>query len=161
MTKITFTLAAACVTLLAGCANYQSVTPGMSVTEAVQKLGKPSTTCKQNDGTERLVWTTQPNGQFSWGTNTTPQGKVVGMQQMLTDTHFQALASGRWDAQRLVCEFGEPANKNGVSKGNEIVWSYRYQQQGVWPMIMYVFMGSQDKEVNRFHPGPDPESIGH
>ena len=152
--------ALACVTLVAGCANYQSVTPGMSVTEAVQKLGKPSTLCKRDDGTERLIWTLQPYGQFAWGTNTTPQGTVVGMQQLLTDAHFQVLASGSWDAQQVTCEFGEPSNKYGVAKGNEIVWAYRYRQESVWPAMMYVYMGPQGNLVNRFHPAPDPDTLG-
>ena len=55
-----FALAAASVAVLAGCANYQSVKPGMSVAEAVQKLGKPTTTCTRDDGTQRLIWTMQP-----------------------------------------------------------------------------------------------------
>ena len=154
-------MALASAALLSGCINFQSVTPGMTVAEAVQKIGKPSTTCKRDDGTERLVWTTQPDGQFAWGTNTTPQGTVVGMQQLLTDKHFQVLANGRWDAQQVLCEFGEPDNKYSIAKGNEIVWSYRYLQNSVWPSIMYVFMGSQGKLVSHFHPAPDPAAIGH
>ena len=67
-------LAVASIALVAGCANYQSVKPGMSVSEAIQKLGKPSTTCTREDGTQRLIWTMQPYGQYAWGTNTTKDG---------------------------------------------------------------------------------------
>ena len=155
-----FALAAASVAVLAGCANYQSVKPGMSVAEAIQKLGKPSTTCTREDGTQRLIWTLQPYGQFAWGTNPTKQGDVVEMQQLLTDAHFQVLAEGKWTDQRLLCEFGEPANKYGVAKGDEIVWAYRYKQEGVWPAMMYVYMGPQGNLVNRFHPAPDPATLG-
>lgn len=154
------TAALACVTLLAGCVNFSSVTPGMPVAEALQKLGKPSTTCKRDDGTERLIWTMQPYGQFAWGTNTTPQGTVVGLQQLLTDAHFQVLATGSWNAQQVTCEFGEPANKYGVAKDNQIVWGYRYKQESVWPAMMYVYMGSDGNLVNRFHPAPDPDTLG-
>lgn len=153
-------LAFASIAVLAGCANYQSVTPGMTVTEAIQKLGKPSTTCKQANGTERLIWTMQPYGQYSWGTNTTPQGTVTGVQQLLTDANFQKLATGRWTDQQVLCEFGEPANKYGIAKGNEIVWAYRYKQDDVWASMMYVYMGPQGNLVNRFHPAPDPATLG-
>jgi hypothetical protein len=153
------TLALASVAILAGCANYQSVKPGMSVGEAIQKLGKPSTTCKREDGTERLIWTMQPYGQYSWGTNTTPQGTVVGLQQLLTDANFEKLANGRWTDQQLLCEFGEPANKYGIAKGHEIVWAYRYKQDNVWASMMYVYMGPQGNLVNRFHPAPDPATL--
>jgi hypothetical protein len=152
-------LAIASVAILAGCANYQSVTPGMTVAEAIQKLGKPSTTCKQANGTERLIWTMQPYGQYSWGTNTTTQGTVTGVQQLLTDANFQKLATGRWTDQQVLCEFGEPANKYGVAKGHEIVWAYRYKQDSVWDSMMYVYMGPQGNLVNRFHPAPDPATL--
>lgn len=150
----------AAVALLAGCANYSSVKPGMPVSEAVQKLGKPTTTCSREDGTQRLIWTMQPYGQYAWGTNTTPQGTVVGLQQLLTDAHFQVLATGKWTDQQVLCEFGEPANKYGIAKGNEIVWAYRYKQESVWNSMMYVYMGPQGNLVNRFHPAPDPDTLG-
>jgi hypothetical protein len=156
--RLAFTVAS--VAILAGCANYQSVKPGMSVAEAIQKLGKPSTTCKREDGTERLIWTMQPYGQYSWGTNTTPQGTVTGVQQLLTDANFQKLATGRWTDKQVLCEFGEPANTYGIAKGNEIVWAYRYKQDSVWASMMYVYMGPQGNLVNRFHPAPDPATLG-
>lgn len=153
-------LALTSIVVMTGCANYQSVKPGMSVAQAVQKLGKPSTTCTRDDGTQRLIWTMQPYGQYAWGTNTTKDGKVIELQQLLTDAHFQVLATGRWTDKQLACEFGEPANKYGISKGNEIVWAYRYKQEDVWASMMYVYMGSQGNLVNRFHPAPDPDALG-
>jgi len=155
---VTFALVS--VALLAGCVNYQSVKPGMTIAEAVQKLGKPSTTCTREDGTQRLIWTMQPYGQYAWGTNTTPQGTVVGVQQLLTDANFQKLATGRWTDKQVLCEFGEPANTYGIAKGNEIVWAYRYKQDDVWASMMYVYMGSQGNLANRFHPAPDPATLG-
>lgn len=154
-----FTLACVSIAVLAGCVNYSSVKPGMSIAEAVQKLGKPSTTCTREDGTQRLIWTMQPYGQYAWGTNTTPQGTVIGLEQLLTDAHFQKLATGRWTDQQVLCEFGQPANTYGISKGNEIVWAYRYKQDDVWASMMYVYMGPQGNLVNRFHPAPDPDTL--
>lgn len=146
--------------LLGGCANYNSTKPGMPVSEVLQKLGKPTTICRNDNGTERLIWSLQPFGQFAWGTDTTPQGTIVGMKQLLTDEHFAVLATGQWSDKRVLCEFGEPANKYGISKGHEIVWAYRYKESGVWPSMMYVYMGADGKQANRFHPGPDPDTLG-
>jgi len=148
------------VAALGGCVNYHSVKPGMTIAEAVQKLGKPSTTCTREDGTQRLIWTMQPYGQYAWGTNTTPQGTVVGVQQLLTDANFQKLATGKWTDKQVLCEFGEPANTYGIAKGREIVWAYRYKQEHVWDSMMYVYMGPQGNLVNRFHPAPDPATLG-
>lgn len=144
------------ITILSGCANYQAVKPGTSVAEVLQKFGKPSTECSKEDGTKRLIWTMQPYGQYAWGTNTTPQGTIVGFQQLLTDAHFEVLSTGRWTAKDVLCEFGEPANKDGIAKGREIVWAYRYKQDDVWNSLMYVYMGADGNLANRFHPGPDP-----
>ena len=151
--NINFVLSIAAITLLVGCVNYSSVKPGMTVTEAIQKLGKPSTTCKRNDGTERLIWTMQPYGQYAWGTNTSKQGTVVGLQQLLTDAHFQVLASGRWtDARSTHASLARTRQaKTVVARGNENVWAYRYKQSsGVWDSMMYVYMGP------RRQPGQPP-----
>lgn len=157
---ISFALTLTSIAILAGCVNYQSVKPGMSTAEAIQKLGKPSTTCTRDDGTQRLIWTMQPYGQYAWGTNTTKDGKVIELKQLLTDAHFKVLATGKWTDKQVACEFGEPANKYGIAKGNEIVWAYRYKEDDVWASMMYVYMGAQGNLVNRFHPGPDPDTLG-
>jgi hypothetical protein len=102
---VSLALALASITILAGCANYQSVKPGMSVSEAIQKLGKPSTSCVREDGTQRLIWTMQPYGQYAWGTNTTKDGKVVEMQQLLTDKHFEVGLSFSNIPERLIVPF--------------------------------------------------------
>lgn len=144
---------------LVGCASFQSIPPETPVATVLEKFGRPSTTCTRPDGTQRLIWTTQPFGQFAWGTNTTPQGNIVGFQQLLTDAHFQVLSTGKWTAKDVECEFGAPANKDGIAKGEEIVWGYRYKQYEVWPGMMYVYLGADGNLVNRYHTAPDPVTL--
>ena len=147
-----------CAALLSGCNTIGSVAPGTPVAEAIKAHGKPDSICKNADGTERLVWTGQPFGQFAWGTNTTKDGKIIKIEQILTDPQFEVLTLG-WTAQQVACQFGPPANMDGIAKGNEIVWAYRYKQYDVWPSMMYVYMGSKGDRVTRFHPGPDPMTL--
>ena len=146
---------------LGGCAQLQSVKPGTPVADVIKQFGQPNTVCRQEDGTERLVWTQQPMGHYAWGTDTTKDQKVIEIKQLLTDTHFEVLAQGTWSDKQVLCEFGPPANIEGVAKGNEKVWAYRYMQFSTWYSLMYVYMGADGKQANRFHPGPDPWRTGN
>ena len=149
----------ACAALVSGCATISSVAPNTPVAEVIKVHGKPDSACKNADGTERLIWTGQPYGQFAWGTNTTKDGKIGKIEQILTDKQFEALTIG-WTAEQLACQFGPPSNMYGIAKGHEIVWAYRYKQYDVWPAMMYVYMGPKGDRVTRFHPAPDPASLG-
>src|SRR5690606_31421879 len=100
----------------------------------------------------------QPFGQFAWGTNINPQGQIDGIRPLLTDQHFKVLDTGKWTPQQVTCEFGPPAEKSGVGLPSniQIVWSYRYLQDGVWNSLMHVYFGTTGEFVTRHHPGPDP-----
>ena len=141
---------------LAGCAQLQSVKPGTPVAEVIKQFGPPITVCRKDDGTERLIWTQQPLGHYAWGTDTNKDGTIIEIKQLLTDAHFEVLSTGKWSDEQVLCEFGPPANIEGIAKGNERVWGYRYIQFSVWYSLMYVYMGADGKQVNRHHPGPDP-----
>jgi hypothetical protein len=156
ITRLSFLVGAA---LLTGCANMNTVAPGTPLTEVIKKYGKPDTLCKKEDGTERLIWSGQPYGQFSWGGTITKDGKVIKIEQVLTDEQFEVLRVGKWSAKQVECQFGPPANTDGIGKGNEIVWAYRYKQYDIWPSMMYVYMGSDGQHVTRFHPAPDPLTL--
>jgi hypothetical protein len=156
---LSFSAAFFTLTVLGGCASFQATPPGTPVSVVLEKFGQATTRCARPDGTQRLIWTTQPFGQYAWGTDTTSQGTISGFQQLLTDAHFQVLATGKWTANDVLCEFGEPANKDGVAKGSEVVWGYRYKQYDVWPGMMYVYLGPDGNLVNRFHTAPDPATL--
>lgn len=146
--------------LLSGCANMNTVPAGTPLADVIKKYGKPDTICKNADGTERLIWSGQPYGQFSWGGTIAKDGKVIKIEQVLTDEQFEVLSVGKWSAKQVECQFGPPANTYGIAKGNEIVWAYRYKQYDVWPSLMYVYMGADGQHVTRFHPAPDPITLG-
>ena len=144
------------VLTLGGCAQLQSTKPGTPVADVIKQFGKPTTICRNPDGTGRLVWSLQPFGRYAWGTNTTADNTVGQITQVLTDAHFELLSTGVWSDERVRCEFGPPANIEGIAKGNEKVWAYRYYESSVWYSMMYVYMGPDGNLANRHHPGPDP-----
>lgn len=144
--------------IVSGCANLNQVPPGAPLAEVQAQFGAPNFSCDHADGTRRVIWTQQPMGQFAWGANVGADGRIDQVTPVLTDKSFQQLATGTWTAERVRCEFGPPANVSSVGLPNtrEVVWAYRYRQDGVWNSLMYVYMGRDGEYVTRFHPGPDP-----
>lgn len=152
------TAAAAMLGLLTACANMASIPPGTPVQQVQAQFGQPSYTCTNKDGGQRMIWSQQPYGQFAWGTNVDTAGRTEGVLPVLTDEHFQVLATGAWTPDQVRCEFGPPAEVGavGLPGSLQIVWSYRYRQDHVWNSLMYVYFGTDGLAVTRFHPGPDP-----
>jgi hypothetical protein len=143
---------------LTACVSIKTVTPGTPVTQVIQQFGQPTLTCPLGTGGQRLIWSQQPGGQEAWGTTTDAEGRVGPVTQLLTDAHFQVLKTGTWTPEQLLCEFGPPAEKTavGLPSSLQIVWSWRYMQDGVWYSLMHVYLGRDGEQVTRFHPGPDP-----
>ncbi|WP_459617448.1 hypothetical protein [Bordetella sp. 2513F-2] len=150
--------APALIALASGCTTMVQTPPGTPWTEVQAHWGAPNFTCQRPDGTRRLVWTQQPMGQYAWGTDVAPDGRIVRMEALLTDEHFRRLGAGTWTADQVRCEFGPPAriDEVGMPSVREVVWAYRYREAGAWNSLMYVYMGRDGRQVTRFHPGPDP-----
>jgi len=142
----------ACTTMV------QNLPPGTPLATAESQYGQPNFTCTRPDGTQRAIWSQQPMGQYAWGTDITPDGRIAQMEALLTDAHFKRLGDGEWSADRVRCEFGPPAriDQVGIPSVRQVVWAYRYRQEGVWNSLMYVYLGRNGERVTRFHPGPDP-----
>ena len=143
---------------LAGCANIDTVEPGTPLAQVQQRFGAPDHSCPLPDGGQRLVWSQQPYGQYAWGTNTTPDGRVGVIEPILTDAYFRRLDEGQWPAERVLCEFGRPAEVEqvGMPSVRQTVWAYRYRQDHVWNSLMHLYMGRDGKMLERRHAAPDP-----
>lgn len=143
---------------LAGCANMAQTPPNTPLSTIQAQFGAPNYECTNDQGLKRVIWTQQPFGQYAWGANITADGKAQAVEQVLDDAYFKRLAQGVWTPERVLCTFGPPAKKEtvGLPSVREVVWSYRYKEDKVWNSLMYVYFGSDGKQVTRFHPGPDP-----
>lgn len=142
--------------VLGACASPANIQPGESSSAVISRLGQPTLQRPLPGGGERLIWSGQPMGQFVWISDTDASGRVVSTFQALTSERFQMLDKGRWDKDRLLFEFGPPAEINRVGlKGEHIVWNYRFREDGVWNSLMYVYTDANGI-VTKHHPGPDP-----
>jgi hypothetical protein len=151
-------LAGLAVAGLTACANMTQVPPGTPLAEVQAQFGAPNFECPQAGGGRRVIWTQQPMGQYAWGANVGTDGRLDRVMPLLTDAHFKVLEAGDWGPDRVRCEFGPPAqiDQTGLGEKREVVWSYRYKENGVWNSLMYVYMSRDGSKVTHFHPGPDP-----
>jgi len=143
---------------LSGCANMTDVAVGTPLDQVVAQFGQPTVTCPADGGGQMLVWSTQPYGQYAWHTQTDAQGRVGPVRATFTDANFARLRVGVWTPQDVLCAFGPPAERVsvGLPSVRQIVWSYRYRQDGVWNSLMHVYFGRDGERVTNLHPGPDP-----
>lgn len=144
--------------LSVGCAQITNVPPGTPLITVEKEFGAPTTLCQTDAQTSRAVWSQQPMGEFAWATTIDKEGRIGEFEQVLTDRSFQRLGEGVWTPERVRCEFGPPESitKVGLPSNLKTVWSYRYRQYGVWYSLMFVFFGTDGKQVTQFFAGPDP-----
>lgn len=149
-------VASACLALLSACAGVASIPPGTSTEQLLQQRGRATLDYPRPEGGQRFIWSGQPMGQFTWITDTDAQGKVLQHIQALTSERFNLLDHGEWDSNRVMYEFGPPAEISRVGlRGEHIVWSYRFKENGVWNSLMHVHFNHQG-QLTKYYPGPDP-----
>jgi len=143
---------------LISCAPMTDIAAGTPLSQVVARFGEPTVTCPADGGGQTLVWSTQPYGQYAWHAQTDSQGRVGPVQATLTDANFERLRTGVWTPRDVLCAFGPPAERTrvGLPSVRQIVWSYRYRQNGVWNSLMHVYFGQDGEQVTNLHPGPDP-----
>ena len=158
MTSSKTLIAAALAMGAVGCTTLNDIKPGTPLAIVEQDFGRPNTVCDLPNNERRMVWSQQPMGHYAWATVVGADSQVGPMTQILTDNAFAKLGEGTWTPEQVTCEFGPPMeiDKVGLPGDLQVVWSYRYRQYGVWYSLMYVFFGTDGKQVTKFFAGPDP-----
>jgi hypothetical protein len=146
--------------LLCGCAQVSSVQPGTPVADVIRKFGRPVVTCAQPDGSRRMVWTQQPEGETAFALTVGPDKLVGTPEQVLDDKHFSILSNGQaWTAEKVRCQFGPPANitGSGLDHSRQVIWGYRYMKPGSDAAMMYIYMGIDGTMMTHYISLPDPD----
>src|SRR5690606_26285604 len=117
-------LAGVFLSLLAACAGPSSIQLGTPVQQVLTQQGQATLDYPRPGGGQRFIWSGQPMGQFTWITDTDAQGLVIDNFQALTSERFTQLDHGEWDSNRVMYEFGPPAEISRVGlRAEHIVWS--------------------------------------
>jgi hypothetical protein len=116
-------LAIAC--LGAGCAatGLQSLPAGSSTDEVLQRAGPP-TAKYERAGQQRWEYASGPAGQFTWMVDVDAAGKVLGVNQVLTEADFARVQPGE-TTDELRWQLGRPSETRGIWRGASL-WGYRY-----------------------------------
>jgi len=131
------------------------VKPGDAESAVLSSAGRPTASYPLSDGGKRLQYSGQPWNQSVWNIDLDPQGRVVRVEQMMSDAAFAHIRSGadtRSDVQR---EFGPPAYVYAFPMKDETAYMYRYFDSAGWYAAMFVYFDPADT-VKRTETGMDP-----
>ena len=157
MKSIQIALSIIFVAALTGCASVANVPAGTPASAVVKQFGKPAVHCKSRNNLPRLVWTSQPYGEYAWATEVSSQGLTNGFEQVLTDDKFSLLSNPGWTMDMVHCEFGPPAEIQDLGFSDKhTVWTYRYMSHRLGHALMTITYGDDGVTVLRYKAILDP-----
>lgn len=133
-------LVALAAILLTACASYdgRGLVSGSSTEADVQSLmGKPAETLASAAGERVWFYPHAPAGRDTYAVRFGADGRVVAIEQRLTEENFARLAAG--NTTRQVRELLGPPNRAFRNDRQErVVWEYLYYNAMQIPFILYV-----------------------
>lgn len=137
-------------------AQSNALLPGDDAANAIAgSSGAPTETYLLPDGGKRLMWSTQPFGHTTEAVDVSPAGKVKRVEQVLQPAAFSQAQIGTWTKDDVLTHFGRPVESTYFPLAHREVWSYRYQEGGVWH-LMYNFYFDQHGILRLTQKSPDP-----
>ena len=128
------------VLLLSGCASYSGsgLQPGKATEAEVRKvMGEPTTVRKSPDGGQTLWYSKLPAGRESYAARLDPQGRLVSIEQRITNDHIAKLVPGVSNAENVLDTLGPPYRVFELARIERKAWEY--QKHGtVYPETVYV-----------------------
>jgi SmpA/OmlA family protein len=123
--------------LVAGCASFDTLSPGTPAQQVKARVGAPSDVWKSPDGSEVWEYPMGPLGTETYMVTLGPDQAVRDVRQVLTDENISKLKPGmpREEVRRAL---GRPGSINYSDSRNEEVWYWRYREWGVRRMELYV-----------------------
>src|SRR5262245_37150902 len=123
--------------LAAGCASFDSISPGMPAQQLESRMGAPSEVFKSPDGSEVWEYPLGPLGTETYMVTVGPDKAVREVRQVLTEENISKLKPGmpKDDVRRML---GKPGRVNYSEARNEEVWYWRYREWQTRKMDLYV-----------------------
>lgn len=113
--------------LLAACASYSgsSLAPGASTAADVEAtMGKPAMVLEAPNG-EKVYWYPRlPYGRQSFAARIAPDGKLVSIEQRLSDEHIRKLRPNESTAEDVLDLLGPPADVYRYPRQQREAWEY-------------------------------------
>ena len=122
---------------------WQAFQPGADESAIVARFGKPKEAYDLPNGNKHLLWPTQPLGETTVGAEISPDGKLVILDQMLTEQNFARVIVGQWTKHDIQVTFGLPEETAYFPLMKREVWSYRYMESNVWYKLYHFYFDDQ------------------
>jgi hypothetical protein len=152
-------LALACAA--AGCASFESISPGMPGQEVQARVGAPTTVWKNADGSELWQYPLGPQGIQAFMMTVGPDGVVREVHQAMSETYFSKVQAGmtRDDVHRLL---GRPREIWYFPPRDEEVWIWRYYDTAyMFFNVLFDRTHGTVRTVQRLQEVPPPSNGGH
>jgi hypothetical protein len=156
MTSRRVALACAAALALGACAQpWQRFQTGDDASTLIAKLGAPKEVYPLTNGGKRLMWPTQPLGETTTAADVDASGKVLNVRQVLQVSEFYKAEVGKWTRDDVLVNFGKPEETAYFPLMKRQVWTYRYQEAGVWYQLFHFYF--DDNGILRLtQKSPDP-----
>ncbi len=132
--------------------------PGVTTeTQVRDQMGKPEIVWENSDGSRRLEYPRAPGGLRTYMVDIAPDGKLRAVTQALTAENFEQVQPGmsQDDVRRLL---GKPTTVAEYRLKKEVVWSWRWLEDGVNTAGMFNAHFGPDGRVTVTSRSPDPAS---
>ena len=139
--------------LLSACAGLLpvNVQPGETREAVIARAGRPTQVFPLANGGQRLQYSLQPVGRQSWNVDLDAGGKVVRVEQALTEANLERIQAG-WTRADVEREYGLPAWIDHVASWDGDIMNYRWRDRAQIDMWSWVYL-DRAGIVRRAHPG--------
>jgi hypothetical protein len=145
--------------LAAGCASYEGrgLVPGQSTAAEVEALMGPAAERRPAPNGETVLWFPRlPYGRASYAARIGPDGKLVSLEQRLTEENLVFLERGKTTAETVHDLFGPPNKVSQFPRMQREVWTYQMPAvMTEWKVLFVQF--SPDRVLREYYYMDDPE----
>jgi hypothetical protein len=152
-------LAFAAAAALAGCASFQAPEPGTPVSRVEAQMGPAADKRVHSDGETLYYYPRQPHGLAMYVARVDKDGRLVALEQRLTDENVAKLEKGKTKADDVRDLLGPPWKVWPYPRMQRDIWEYRMAigSAGSVPQGLYVQV-SPDNIVREVYILNDPDN---
>ena len=128
------TLPALCLVLiLAGCASFdgRGLMPGVSTAAEVESvMGAPAEKRQVATGETWYFYPRQPYGRMTFVARIAPDGRLIAVEQRLTDENVAKIIPNTTRAEQVRDLFGPPWSTMQVARMDRSIWTWHMKRYG-------------------------------
>ena len=145
--------------LVAGCAGYagRGLVPGQSTAAEVEALMGPAADRRAAPNGETVLWFPRlPYGRESYAARIGAGGKLISLEQRLTEENLALLERGKTTEDAVRDLFGPPNKVNQFPRMQREIWTYQMPAVTTeWKVLFVQF--SPDHVLREYYYMDDPE----